>query len=265
MLILDTNVISELMREQPKSKVLAWVDSQFTDALYITADNIKLSNSETTLEVEFSAPSKKGISPVGLPSITLSDGTVVKASSIGNGAVSVSEGGIWDRTYSFPPIANQADSISIDLASNILYDYSEHTVNLPLQEAVSQTTHSSITESEIYEVNGAFSIGNAGYTLTSLILKQERFSITFEPSNEIARKTVVAASLSNATLQDNLGNVYRNGLTSAKWNEAHDEVVSQTLFFGGLLNQEATSFSLWLNGLGAIKTAGAIHVQVAAK
>ncbi|WP_420623813.1 type II toxin-antitoxin system VapC family toxin [Candidatus Poriferisodalis sp.] len=37
MLILDTNVVSELMREHPRPEVLAWIDRQLTDDLYVTA------------------------------------------------------------------------------------------------------------------------------------------------------------------------------------------------------------------------------------
>ena len=37
MYVLDTNVVSELMRETPSSKVRAWLDSQLTSALFITA------------------------------------------------------------------------------------------------------------------------------------------------------------------------------------------------------------------------------------
>ncbi len=37
MLILDTNVVSELMRENPRPEVLAWVDQQPPDSLFITA------------------------------------------------------------------------------------------------------------------------------------------------------------------------------------------------------------------------------------
>ena len=37
MFILDTNVVSELMRERPQDEVLAWIDRQLTDNLYVTA------------------------------------------------------------------------------------------------------------------------------------------------------------------------------------------------------------------------------------
>ena len=37
MFVLDTNVVSELMRNSPNSAVLAWVDSRLTSALYVTA------------------------------------------------------------------------------------------------------------------------------------------------------------------------------------------------------------------------------------
>ena len=37
MFILDTNVVSELMREQPQAEVLAWMDRQLTGNLYVTA------------------------------------------------------------------------------------------------------------------------------------------------------------------------------------------------------------------------------------
>ena len=37
MFVLDTNVVSELMREAPASTVRAWLDAQLTSALFITA------------------------------------------------------------------------------------------------------------------------------------------------------------------------------------------------------------------------------------
>ncbi|MCY4408945.1 MAG: type II toxin-antitoxin system VapC family toxin [Caldilineaceae bacterium] len=37
MFILDTNVISEVMRDSPHQKVLAWIDDQFTSSLFVTA------------------------------------------------------------------------------------------------------------------------------------------------------------------------------------------------------------------------------------
>lgn len=37
MFVLDTNVVSELMREAPESKVRAWLDAQLTSDLFIPA------------------------------------------------------------------------------------------------------------------------------------------------------------------------------------------------------------------------------------
>ena len=37
MIILDTNVLSELMRPQPSQAVVAWVDAQPSDDLFISA------------------------------------------------------------------------------------------------------------------------------------------------------------------------------------------------------------------------------------
>ncbi len=37
MFVLDTNVVSEMMRERPNADVLAWVDSQLAETLFITA------------------------------------------------------------------------------------------------------------------------------------------------------------------------------------------------------------------------------------
>ena len=37
MFILDTNVVSELMREKPQAEVLEWIDRQLADNLYVTA------------------------------------------------------------------------------------------------------------------------------------------------------------------------------------------------------------------------------------
>ncbi len=36
MFVLDTNVVSELMKERPDADVLAWLDSQLTETLFIT-------------------------------------------------------------------------------------------------------------------------------------------------------------------------------------------------------------------------------------
>jgi predicted nucleic acid-binding protein len=37
MILLDTNVLSELMRPQPETKVVAWVDAQLTTTLFISS------------------------------------------------------------------------------------------------------------------------------------------------------------------------------------------------------------------------------------
>lgn len=37
MIVLDTNVVSEVMRSQPDVRVLEWLDEQVTDGVYITA------------------------------------------------------------------------------------------------------------------------------------------------------------------------------------------------------------------------------------
>ena len=37
MFVLDTNVVSELMRDRPDSRVIAWLDDQPTSDLYVTA------------------------------------------------------------------------------------------------------------------------------------------------------------------------------------------------------------------------------------
>jgi len=35
MILLDTNVISELMRDIPDQRVVRWIDEQFMDTLYL--------------------------------------------------------------------------------------------------------------------------------------------------------------------------------------------------------------------------------------
>ena len=37
MFVLDTNIVSELMRERPQPRVLAWLDGQLTSMLFVTA------------------------------------------------------------------------------------------------------------------------------------------------------------------------------------------------------------------------------------
>lgn len=40
MIVLDTNVVSELMRPAPEPKVLAWLDAQPANALWLTSVNV---------------------------------------------------------------------------------------------------------------------------------------------------------------------------------------------------------------------------------
>ena len=37
MFLLDTNVVSELMRERPNPQVLGWIDNQLTGDLFVTS------------------------------------------------------------------------------------------------------------------------------------------------------------------------------------------------------------------------------------
>ena len=37
MFVLDTNVVSELMRERPNPEVMGWMDNQLTDDLFVTS------------------------------------------------------------------------------------------------------------------------------------------------------------------------------------------------------------------------------------
>ena len=37
MFVLDTNVVSEMMRERPNPAVLGWMDNQLTDSLFVTS------------------------------------------------------------------------------------------------------------------------------------------------------------------------------------------------------------------------------------
>ena len=37
MIVLDTNVVSELMRDRPQLRVLSWLDDQLASTLFVTA------------------------------------------------------------------------------------------------------------------------------------------------------------------------------------------------------------------------------------
>lgn len=37
MFVLDTNIVSELMRERPNPEVLTWMDESLTDYLFVTS------------------------------------------------------------------------------------------------------------------------------------------------------------------------------------------------------------------------------------
>jgi len=55
MTILDTNVVSELMRERIDPKVLNWVDAQVADRVYLTAVNL----AELLTGLELMPPGKR--------------------------------------------------------------------------------------------------------------------------------------------------------------------------------------------------------------
>ena len=40
MIVLDTNVISEPLKPRPDARVLAWLDAQEAETLYLTATNL---------------------------------------------------------------------------------------------------------------------------------------------------------------------------------------------------------------------------------
>jgi toxin FitB len=55
MIILDTNVVSELMRERVDQRVLDWVNAQVADRVYLTAVNL----SELLAGLELMPPGKR--------------------------------------------------------------------------------------------------------------------------------------------------------------------------------------------------------------
>src|ERR1700733_5846305 len=55
MIILDTNVVSELMRDRIDPRVLTWVDAQIADRVYLTAVNI----AELLAGLELMPPGKR--------------------------------------------------------------------------------------------------------------------------------------------------------------------------------------------------------------
>jgi hypothetical protein len=92
--------------------------------------------------------------------------------------------------------------------------------------------------------------------LTTLWLEPSKFALEYEPVNGVASRTVLGGGLSGASLADDRGGAYRSFLTGSTWaqigNSGHT-VASQTLFFEGLPDPAAATFSLLVDGTGEIK------------
>ena len=110
-----------------------------------------------------------------------------------------------------------------------------------------------------------FSIDDAEYCVTRLLLEPDSFVLVCEPANKAASRMVLGGQSASIGLTDNQGTAYPGFLAGAQLDPADygGHVMSyQGLHFGGLPNPDATSLSLSVDGRGKIQAPFVFQVEI---
>ena len=228
----------------------------------VTLDGLRLGEDETQLTYSYSAPMWEQVEPLGLPRIDLPDGS--QWESKGGGAF---DGGTnsGTRTFKLPPIPEDVETISVDLASFITYTPGAKSVEIPLGDLLEKVDLMEINEREELPLGVGFSIGPARYRITSLLLDPESFILVCEPVNDAASRTTLGAQPSSVKLTDDKGQTYSSFLIGAGWDPADNGgyvMTHQGLYFDGLPRSDTTAFSLHLGGKGEIKAPFVFRIDI---
>ncbi len=223
----------------------------------VILSRLRLGENETQLRYRYDAPGEQ-VEPLGLPIVTLPDGSRLEANGGGfGGEMPIT------RTFTLPPIPEDADTITVDVGSFIQYvPTAAVSVEIPLEDALDDAGGS---EREELPLDVEFSIGDAEYRVTRLLLEPDSFVLVCEPTNEAASRMILGGQSASISLTDNQGTAYPGFLAGAEWDPADDggHVMSyQGFHFSGMPNPDATSLSLSVDGVGKIQAPFVFQVEI---
>ena len=224
----------------------------------VVLSRLRLGENETQLAYRYDAPGEQ-VEPLGLPIVTLPDGGRLEAEGGGgfDGEMPIT------RTFTLPPIPEDADTIAVDVGSFIQHvPTAAVSVEIPLGNALNDVGGS---EREELPLDVEFSIGEAEYRVTRLLLEPDSFVLVCEPANEAASRMILGGQSASISLTDDQGTAYTGFLAGAEWDPADDggHVMSyQGLHFSGMPNPEATSMSLLVDGVGKIQAPFVFQVEI---
>ena len=215
----------------------------------VTLESLRLGEHETQLTYRYDSP--QPVEPVGLPVVTLP----------GGGQIETDSGGGFDgempitRTFTLPTLPD-ATSVTVDVGSFIQ--------SVPLDPAVSVEIPLGDELNDEVPLGAGFSVGEAHYIITRLLLNPNGFDLIVEPANDAASRKVVGGPTSDFNMTDNHGRQYESFAAGAEWNPARGggHVMSyQGLHFSGSPIPGAT-LTLRVGGMGVIQAPFAFEVEI---
>lgn len=223
----------------------------------ITLDPLQWGQDGAQLSYSYGARSGERVEPIGLPKITLTDGSQLEAT---RGSVVNSEA----QTFRLPPIPEGAGVISVDLPSLTTYAPGSVVVEIPLGDWLSRSNAREIHERETIPLDTEFAVGTARYQVAEVVLDPQSFTLVINPKNDAARRAVLGGDPSVVSLADDRGQAYRSSLVGVRWspNQAGGHVMTQQeMFFAGQLRGTATVLTLRLGEVGKINDSIVIPVE----
>ncbi len=240
----QTGAVSDL-RDVPVNQTIQRGD------VSVTLSGLRLGERETQLTYRYDAPGKQ-VEPIGLPVIWFPGDDQLEADGGGGftGEMPIT------RTFTLGPLPD-ASTITVDVGSFIQYVALDTavTVEIPLQ---------GVAGLEEVPLDVEFTLGDAQYRVTRLLLRPDSFVLVCEPANEDASRMILGGQSASMSLTDDQGTRYRGFVTGAEWNRADDggHVMSyQGLHFAGLPNLDA-KLSLHVDGTGVIQAPFVFEVEI---
>ena len=223
----------------------------------VTLEQLRLGEHETQLQYKYNAPGKQ-VEPLGIPNIELPGGDQLR----GNGGGFDGEMPIT-RTFTFPALPEDADTITVDVGSFIEHAPATVSVEIPLGDA-SEADPDEAGRREL-PLDVEFSIGDAEYRVTRLLLGPDDFVLVCKPANDSAARMVLGGQSAGVSLTDNKDGRYDGFLSGAEWSPASSggHMMSyQGFHFDGLPNPNATLLTLNLDGVSHIRAPFVFQVDI---
>ena len=226
----------------------------------ITLDALRTSDQGTEFTYSYSLANGGQIEMIELPKIRLPNGQFLKNFEEVSAPTSGSQG---TRDAKLPPIPGDTDNVSLNLSSAIVYSDSISDVKFSLSGHLAGIDLEEIIDRKDVSIEIPFSVGQAEFRFTSLILFPDTFALVYEPVNEAAGSKVFGGGLSAVSLSDDQGGAYSSFLSGVLWNTDQGHSVEfQAMYFHGLPNPEADNFNLRLDGAGEINGPFVFEVQL---